>query len=108
MFAWAKKSDVHPLVKSFIVHFEIEFIHPFIDGNGRIGLLWQTLNLVERTFCVVACKTFIYENQQGYYNVLETAQKTGNSEVFNEFMLNVILQALEELPSRKLPIYLPI
>ncbi|GHT00477.1 huntington interacting protein HYPE [Bacteroidia bacterium] len=104
LFAWAKKSDTHPLIKSAIVHFEIEFIHPFIDGNGRIGRLWQTLILSKwnELFAWLPVETVVYENQQGYYDALETAQKTGNSEVFIEFMLNAILQALEELPNRKI------
>jgi Fic family protein len=86
------------------VHFEIEFIHPFIDGNGRIGRLWQTLILSQwnELFAWLPVETVVYENQQAYYDALETAQKTGNSEVFIEFMLNAILQALEELPSRKI------
>jgi Fic family protein len=104
LFAWAKKTDVHPLIKSSIVHFEIEFIHPFIDGNGRIGRLWQTLILSRwnELFAWLPVETVVYENQQGYYDALETAQKSGNSEVFIVFMLNVVLQALEELPNRKI------
>ncbi|MDR0823482.1 MAG: Fic family protein [Prevotella sp.] len=104
LFAWAKKSDAHPLIKSSILHFEIEFIHPFIDGNGRIGRLWQTLVLSRwnELFAWLPVETVVYENQQGYYDALETAQKAGDSEIFIEFMLNVILQALEELPNRKI------
>jgi Fic family protein len=104
LFAWAKKSDTHPLIKSSIVHFEIEFIHPFIDGNGRIGRLWQTLILSRwnELLAWLPVETVVYENQQGYYGALEKSQKTGDSEVFIEFMLNAILQALEELPNRKI------
>ena len=104
LFLWAKKSDVHPLIKSSIVHFEIEFIHPFIDGNGRIGRLWQTLILSKwnELFAWLPVETVVYENQQGYYDALAISQKTGNSESFIEFMLNAILQALEELPARKI------
>jgi Fic family protein len=104
LFEWANKTDAHPLIKSSIVHFEIEFIHPFIDGNGRIGRLWQTLILSKwnELFAWLPVETVVYENQQGYYDALEKSQKTGNSEVFIEFMLNAILQALEELPIRKI------
>jgi Fic family protein len=104
LFAWAKKTDVHPLIKSSIVHFEVEFIHPFMDGNGRIGRLWQTLILSKwnELFAWLPVETVVYENQQGYYDALQISEKTGNSEVFIEFMLNAILQALEELPSKKI------
>ena len=104
LFSWAKKTDVHPLIKSSIVHFEIEFIHPFIDGNGRIGRLWQTLILSkwDELFAWLPVETVVFENQQGYYNALAISQKSGDSVSFIEFMLNAILQALEELPSRKI------
>ena len=104
LFLWAKKTDTHPLIKSAIVHFEIEFIHPFIDGNGRIGRLWQTLILSKwnELFAWLPVETVVYENQQGYYDALATSQKSGDSESFIEFMLNAILQALEELPVRKI------
>jgi Fic family protein len=104
LFLWAKKTDIHPLIKSSIIHFEIEFIHPFIDGNGRIGRLWQTLILSKwnELFAWLPVETVVYENQQNYYNALQTAGKTANSEIFIEFMLNAILQALEELPNKKI------
>ena len=104
LFSWAKKTDAHPLIKSSVVHFEIEFIHPFIDGNGRIGRLWQTLILSKwnELFAWLPVETVVYENQQGYYDALAISQKLGNSESFIEFMLNAVLQALEELPTRKI------
>ena len=104
LFTWAKKSDIHPLLKSSIVHFEIEFIHPFMDGNGRIGRLWQTVILSKwnELFAWLPVETVVYENQQGYYDALQIAGKTANSEIFIEFMLNAILQALEELPNREI------
>jgi Fic family protein len=103
LFAWAKKTDIHPLIKSSVVHFEIEFIHPFMDGNGRIGRLWQTLILSKwnELFAWLPMETVVHENQQNYYNALQTAGKTANSEIFIEFMFNTILQALEELPNKK-------
>jgi Fic family protein len=104
LFSWAKTTDVHPLIKSSIVHFEIEFIHPFMDGNGRIGRLWQTLILSKwnELFAWLPVETVVHENQQGYYDALQMAGQTANSEIFIKFMLNAILQALEELPSRKI------
>lgn len=103
LFMWAKKTDVHPLITSSIVHFEIEYIHPFIDGNGRIGRLWQTLILSRwnELFAWLPVETVVYENQQAYYDALAISQKSGDSVSFIEFMLNAILQALEELPIRK-------
>jgi Fic family protein len=104
LLLWAKKSDVHPLIKSSIVHFEVELIHPFLDGNGRLGRLWQTLILSKwnELFAWLPVETVVYEQQQGYYSALEKAQKTCNSEIFIEFMLNAILRALEEVAVRKI------
>jgi Fic family protein len=104
LLTWAKKTDIHPLLKSSIVHFEIEFIHPFIDGNGRIGRLWQTLMLSKwnELFAWLPVETVVFENQQGYYDALAISQRAGDSGSFIEFMLNAILQALEELPARKI------
>ncbi|MDR1180705.1 MAG: Fic family protein [Bacteroidales bacterium] len=104
LFAWAKKAKIHPLIKSSVVHFEIEFIHPFMDGNGRIGRLWQTLILSKwnELFAWLPVETVVYENQQDYYDALAGSQKTGDSESFIEFMLKSILRALEELPFRKI------
>jgi Fic family protein len=104
LFAWAKKTDVHPLIKSSIVHFEIEFIHPFMDGNGRIGRLWQTLILSgwNELFAWLPVETAVHENRQGYYDALQIAGKTANAEIFIDYMLNAILQALEELPNKKI------
>jgi Fic family protein len=103
LFDWAKTSDIHPLVKSSVVHFEIEFIHPFADGNGRMGRLWQTLVLSKwhELFAWIPTETLVYENQQEYYQVLGNAEKTGNSTEFIEFMLDVILKTVKELPVKK-------
>lgn len=103
LLEWATTSDVHPLLKSSIVHFEIEFIHPFADGNGRIGRLWQTLILSQwnELFAWLPIETVVYENQQGYYDALQTAGQSADSGVFIEFMLEVIYQALAELPVHK-------
>jgi Fic family protein len=104
LFTWAKGNDIHPLIKSSIVHFEIEFIHPFLDGNGRIGRLWQTLVLSKwnELFAWIPIETVVYENQQGYYDALHIAGKSADSGVFIEFMLSAVLQALEALPVHKI------
>jgi Fic family protein len=104
LFDWAKSTDIHPLVKSSVVHFEIEFIHPFADGNGRMGRLWQTLILSKwhELFAWIPTETLVYENQQEYYRMFGNAEKTANSTEFIEFMLNIILNTLKELPVKKI------
>lgn len=109
LFEWAKKSDVHPLIKSSVLHFEIEFIHPFADGNGRMGRMWQTLALSKwyEFFAWLPIETIVYENQAEYYAVLGRAGKTADSTEFIEFMLDAILTALSELPTKKITDIIP-
>jgi Fic family protein len=104
LFDWAKKSEAHPLIKSSVMHFEIEFIHPFADGNGRMGRLWQTLVLSKwyEIFAWLPVETIIYENQAEYYAVLGRAEKTADSTEFIEFMLEAIAKSLSELPAGKI------
>jgi Fic family protein len=92
LFGWAKNSDAHPLIKSSVVHYEIEFIHPFMDGNGRMGRLWQTVILSkwESLFLSLPTETVIFERQREYYAALGSSDKTGNSTAFIEFMLTAI------------------
>lgn len=104
LLTWAGRTDVHPLVRSSVVHFEIEFIHPFSDGNGRIGRLWQTLILAEwnELFAWLPVETIVFENQQAYYDALQAAGQRADAGIFIEFMLDVIYQALNELPIHKI------
>jgi Fic family protein len=104
LFTWAKTTDLHPLIKSSIVHFEIEFIHPFMDGNGRIGRLWQTLILSEwnELFAWLPIETVVHENQQDYYDALGISGRLADSGAFIEFMLDAIYQALSELPVHRI------
>ncbi len=99
LFEWLKTSDVHPLIKSCVFHYEFEFIHPFQDGNGRIGRLWQTVILKEwkEIFAWLPVETLIKENQKEYYKVLGTSDSEANSTKFIEFMLNLILNTIEEI-----------
>lgn len=96
LFGWAKSSEVHPLIKSSVVHYEIEFIHPFMDGNGRIGRLWQTVILSkwDSLFLSLPIETIIFERQREYYAVLAASDKAGDSTVFIEFMLTAIADIL--------------
>ncbi len=96
LFAWAKSDETPMLVKSAVVHYEIEMIHPFEDGNGRMGRLWQSVMLSRWNplFAWLPVETIVYQNQQGYYQALAAADKANNSTVFIEFMLNMILATL--------------
>lgn len=99
LFTWLKESMYHPLVKSCIFHYEFEFIHPFQDGNGRMGRLWQSLILQKwkDIFTWLPVETLVYENQEEYYKVLQSADNKGDSTEFVEFMLGMIRDALSEI-----------
>lgn len=99
LFTWLKQSKYHPLVRSCIFHYEFEFIHPFADGNGRMGRLWQSLILQrwKEVFAWLPVETLVYENQNEYYNILQKADNAGDSTEFVEFMLGMIRNALKEI-----------
>jgi Fic family protein len=99
LFTYLKKDEDVILIKSCVFHYEFEFIHPFIDGNGRMGRLWQTLILMQQypVFEYLPIESLIKENQQQYYDVLSKSDKMGTSTPFIEFMLGLILQSLESL-----------
>ena len=99
LFEWVKKTDVHPLVSSCVFHYEFEFIHPFIDGNGRMGRYWQTMLLArwKGIFAWIPVETIVKEHQQDYYNVIAKCDAAGNSTAFIEFMLRCLLDAMNQI-----------
>lgn len=98
LFDWVKASSLNMLVKSSIFHYEFEFIHPFSDGNGRMGRLWQTLllNTYNHLFLYLPVENIIRERQQEYYTSLKEADEKNNSSCFVGFILKVIYDTLKE------------
>lgn len=96
LFRWARTSDLHPVLKSAVLHYEIETIHPFADGNGRMGRLWQTLLLAKWNpiFAWIPMEAVLYQNRDQYYQAIEKARKANDSGVFIEFTLASLYQML--------------
>ena len=98
LFEWLGETKEHPLVASSVFHYEFEFIHPFSDGNGRIGRLWQSVILgsFRDIFYYVPIESVVKEYQKSYYEALEMAGAVGESTPFVEFMLENIHQSVKE------------
>jgi len=99
LFGFLKdKSGLSPIVRACVFHYELEFIHPFADGNGRIGRFWQSLILARfhNAFSYVPVESLIRERQVGYYRVLERCDRSGDSTEFIEFSLENIRDALQD------------
>ena len=98
LFDWLKQSQDHLLIRSCVFHYEFEFIHPFIDGNGRMGRLWQSLILgkLHPLFEHLPVENMVYANQQQYYDAITASSNAGQSGPFIDFMLGEIYKTLKE------------
>lgn len=96
LFHWLATSDAHPLIASSVFHYEFEFIHPFADGNGRMGRLWQSLILARwnTLFADLPVENLIFEYQSEYYQALQKSTQQADSSPFIEFMLAMIFNAV--------------
>ena len=106
---WLTQAKEHPLITSSVFHYEFEFIHPFSDGNGRMGRLWQTLILSKwhPLFLSLPLESVIKDNQQQYYQALEQADQQADSTPFVHFMLTVIAQTLSQSMAQNAPVNAP-
>ena len=99
LFLWLKKSEEHPLIKAAVFHYEFEFIHPFQDGNGRIGRLWYSLILSKwkKFFAWLPIESLVQKYQKEYYIAINNSNRDGESTEFILFMLKIIKETLIEL-----------
>ncbi|MCI9098332.1 MAG: Fic family protein [Lachnospiraceae bacterium] len=99
LFAWYQHSELHPLIKSAVFHYEFEFIHPFTDGNGRMGRMWHSLLLGKwkELFFWLPIEELIRFRQKEYYDALGAADKQADSAGFVELMLEIIRDSLKEV-----------
>ena len=98
LLAWLKETELHPLITSSVFHYEFEFIHPFSDGNGRMGRLWQTLILSQwrSELAWLPVETLIHFQQDRYYQILGECDRASDCTAFIEFMLQNMAEALRE------------
>lgn len=98
LFEWLRTTEAHPLISSCVFHFEFEYIHPFSDGNGRTGRMWQSLLLQrwEPLFAWLPIETLVAEHQQEYYDALGQSRQDADATKFVEFMLGIIVETLRE------------
>ena len=105
LFQWLAESDAQPLITGSIFHYEFEFIHPFADGNGRMGRLWQSLILSRwnHLFADIPVESLVHEHQAEYYQALQRSTEQTDSSPFIEFMLKMILDAIMSLTPQVAP-----
>ena len=98
LFDWLATTREHPLIASSVFHYEFEFIHPFADGNGRMGRLWQTLLLSrwQAAFAWLPVESLVHQQQAGYYHALNASTAASDSAPFIRFMLGCILEAVSK------------
>ncbi len=96
LFRWLGGTDAHPLIAGSVFHYEFEFIHPFADGNGRMGRLWQSLILSgwNPLFADIPVESLIFEHQAEYYQAIQESTRRTDSAPFIAFMLRMILDAV--------------
>lgn len=106
LLEWTENSELPMLIKSCVFHYEFEVIHPFADGNGRIGRLWHTLLLSKwnSIFAWIPVESIIHDRQDEYYNAINTSNDTADSTAFIEFMLSAIEEALFEVSQGSKPV----
>jgi len=105
LFSWLAATDVHPLIAASVFHYEFEFIHPFADGNGRMGRLWQSLILAHWTplLADMPVESLVFDHQREYYLALQESSSQADSAPFITFMLQMILDTLFTLTPQVAP-----
>lgn len=103
LFNWLKHSKDHLLIRSCVFHYEFEFIHPFSDGNGRMGRLWQSLILgkLNPVFEHLPVENMVYANQQNYYEAINRSTKMADCAPFIDLMLHIILDTIQSHQGEK-------
>lgn len=99
LLQWVRTTKTHPLISSCVFHYEFEFIHPFADGNGRMGRMWQTLLLMQWNpiFAWIPVETLVKEHQKDYYDAIAQSDREASSTPFIIFMLRCLLQTIQEM-----------